>query len=349
MKYHIMFIDENKTVNYSGGIERVICAMANEFIHRGYNVSIICMDTEKGMPFFPLDSNVNFINLAFKFGNGNFDNYKWFLKKIEKEALRAIAGSKMRLFGRSFDDPKKKYFYDEFILRLRNCIKDTQPDIIIPIGPDSAWIALEAQEGIDSEKIPVLPMNHIDPTRVVFPENNITALRKCKVTQALLPIYVDTFHRLGVERVEVIPNIVPQFKDDELVDLSKCKNRIIHVGRVDGAVKRQHLLIEAFALIADKYPDWYISLFGDISNKRYKKRLDEIIHKNKLEKRVIFEGVSNSIYDEYRQSDIFVFPSEYEGFGLAITEAMSIGLPVLACKSCKTLSSIVRGGRSFMR
>ena len=72
----IMFIDENKTVNYSGGIERVICAMANEFIHRGYNVSIVCMDTEKGVPFFPLDREVDFINLAFEFGTGKFDNYK---------------------------------------------------------------------------------------------------------------------------------------------------------------------------------------------------------------------------------------------------------------------------------
>ena len=58
----IMFIDENKIVNYSGGIERVICAMANEFIHRGYNVSIVCMDTENGVPFFALNRAINFIN-----------------------------------------------------------------------------------------------------------------------------------------------------------------------------------------------------------------------------------------------------------------------------------------------
>lgn len=342
MKKHIMFIDENKIVNYSGGIERVICAMANEFIHRGYNVSIVCMDTENGVPFFALNRAINFINLAFEFGNGNFDDYKWFFKKVEKEALRAVAGSKMRLFGRKFEDPKKKYFYDEFISRLRNCIKKTKPDIIIPIGPDSAWIAWEAQEKSGMKQVPVLPMNHIDPTRVVFPENNIIALRKCNVTQALLPIYVDTFRQLGVERVEVIPNIVPQFKDDELVDLSKCKHRIIHVGRVDGDQKRQHLLIEAFALIADRHPSWKVSLYGDISNKRYKGRLDRIIKKNKLEGRVIFEGVSENIYDEYKKSDIFVFPSGYEGFGLAITEAMSIGLPVLAYRSCKTLAAIVK-------
>lgn len=338
----IMFIDENKIVNYSGGIERVICAMANEFIHRGYNVSIVCMDTENGVPFFALNRAINFINLAFEFGNGNFDDYKWFFKKVEKEALRAVAGSKMRLFGRKFEDPKKKYFYDEFISRLQNCIKETKPDIIIPIGPDSAWIAWEAQEKSGMKQVPVLPMNHIDPPRVVFPENNIIALRKCNVTQALLPIYVDTFRQLGVERVEVIPNIVPQFKDDELVDLSKCKNRIIHVGRVDGDQKRQHLLIEAFALIADRHPSWKVSLYGYISNKRYKGRLDRIIKKNKLEGRVIFEGVSENIYDEYKKSDIFVFPSGYEGFGLAITEAMSIGLPVLAYRSCKTLAAIVK-------
>ena len=111
---------------------------------------------------------------------------------------------------------------------------------------------------------------------------------------------------------------------------------------MDGDQKRQHLLIKAFALIADRYPSWKVSLYGDISNKRYKEKLDRIINKNKLEGRVIFEGVSENIYDEYRKSDIFVFPSGYEGFGLAITEAMSIGLPVLAYRSCKTVAAIVK-------
>lgn len=348
MKKHIMFVDENKIVNFSGGVERVICAMANEFVQRGYDVSIVCLDTEDGKPFFVLNPAVNFINLAFCFGTGNFDNYRWFLKKVEKEILRAVAGSKMRLCGIHFDDPKKKYFYREFILRLRNCIAKVQPDIILPIDPDSVWLALKAKEGTEYSQVKVLPMNHIDPRCFNFSSNNIVALRECNVTQSLLPAYVDTFHKIGVERVKVIPNIVPQFDDNELVDLSICRHRIIHVGRIDGASKRQHLLIEAFALLSEKYPSWTVSLFGEVANRGYKKKLDRLIKDKNISAKVKFEGVSNNIFDEYRKSDIFAFPSGYEGFGLAITEAMSIGLPVVAYKNCMTMASIIKDGKTGM-
>ena len=88
-----MIIDENKVVNFAGGIENVICAMANEFVKRGDRVSIVCMDVEEGEPIFPLDSRVNFINLAFSYGKP-FNDAIWFFKKIEKELLRTVCGSK---------------------------------------------------------------------------------------------------------------------------------------------------------------------------------------------------------------------------------------------------------------
>lgn len=44
----IMLIDEVKVVNYAGGIERVMCNFANEFVKRGYDVSFVCLDTEEG-------------------------------------------------------------------------------------------------------------------------------------------------------------------------------------------------------------------------------------------------------------------------------------------------------------
>lgn len=36
-----MLIDEVKVVNYAGGIERVMCNFANEFVKRGYDVRVL--------------------------------------------------------------------------------------------------------------------------------------------------------------------------------------------------------------------------------------------------------------------------------------------------------------------
>lgn len=38
-----MLIDEVKVVNYAGGIERVMCNFANEFVKRGYDVSFVAL------------------------------------------------------------------------------------------------------------------------------------------------------------------------------------------------------------------------------------------------------------------------------------------------------------------
>lgn len=54
----IMLIDEYKIVNYAGGIEKVLCNFANEFVKRGYDISLVCLDTEKGMPLYDLNDKL---------------------------------------------------------------------------------------------------------------------------------------------------------------------------------------------------------------------------------------------------------------------------------------------------
>lgn len=44
----------------------------------------------------------------------------------------------------------------------------------------------------------------------------------------------------------------------------------------------------------------------------------------------------------YRHGSIFGFPSAYEGFPLAMTEAMSAGIPAVAYRSCPAVNEIIR-------
>lgn len=339
MKKKIMFIDKNKIVNYSGGVERVICNFANEFIDRGYDVTIVCIDTENGQPFFPLKSEVKFVNLCYSYSNKPYNSTEYSLKKIQREVMRGLLGKKLSLFGHRFSDPREQYFYDEFSLRLEKCLLDISPDIILPTDVESTKVVVDVLERLKFH-IPVISMCHSDPEWLTYTPEYVEALKKADVVQVLLPAFKDFFLDMGIESVVDIPNVVVQCSDDEIRDLANSNNRIITVGRLDGAGKRQHLLLEAFAAVADDFPDWAIDVYGDVANKRYKKRLDEIIISHGLQDRVNFAGTTKNILAEYKKADIFAFPTEYEGFSLAMTEAMTAGLPVLVYKECRSAAEV---------
>lgn len=109
-------------------------------------------------------------------------------------------------------------------------------------------------------------------------------------------------------------------------------------------MKRPHLLLEAFSKIADSFPDWQLHIYGDVSNKRYVKKLKRFVKIKKLENQIFFDGPTTNIYDKLRKSDIFVTTSASEGFGLAATEAMSMGVPVIAYKNTGALSDLIHNG-----
>ena len=125
-----------------------------------------------------------------------------------------------------------------------------------------------------------------------------------------------------------------QVPDADIVNLSVCRKRIITAGRLEGATKRQHILLEAFAQIAKRFPDWQLDIYGAADNLRYQKRLLSMVKKLNLENKVRFFDVTENFLGVLKDYDIFAFPSRREGFGLALAEAMSAGLPVVACREC---------------
>ena len=338
---HIMFIDEYKMVNYTGGIEKVLCHLANALIERGYKVTIVCLDTEHGIPAFYLNKKVKFINLCYDIENNPYKTIKYYVKKGEKEILRTFGGAQMVFKGHRLKDPKKQYFWDEFIKRVRHVMDIRCPDVLICVSIDSTYYI---QRAVGHTNIPIISMCHTDVNEVIknSSQNRLEAWKKSVVVQVLMRSYKDILSSYGIHNVVYIPNFVEQMSKEQQVDLSQCHYKIISVGRVEKIQKRQYLLIQAFAKIASKYPQWTVHIFGEIDNKHYKHELDKLIINKGLKKRVILEGVTYDIPNQLQQSDIFAIPSAYEGFGLALTEAMSVGLPALGYKSCTAVNELIQ-------
>lgn len=172
------------------------------------------------------------------------------------------------------------------------------------------------------------------------------ALEKSTVVQALMKQDVHIFAtELPKARVICIPNIVPQYEMDWQKDHKE--HLIVDVARLDKVQKRQHLLIEAFAKVAKENPDWRLEFYGsEQDGHRYTDWLKDLVKMHHLEDRVHFMGDVTDVLSIYRKAAIFGFPSAFEGFGLAMTEAMSAGIPVVAYESCPAVNELVVDGKN---
>lgn len=93
-------------------------------------------------------------------------------------------------------------------------------------------------------------------------------------------------------------------------------------------------LLEAFALIADSFPDLELVLIGDRSDPAYWKEVQSTIHNLKLEKRVRYlpSCPREELLNLYRNSLAFVHPSLAETCSFPLLEAMALGLPIAAAR-----------------
>jgi glycosyltransferase involved in cell wall biosynthesis len=89
-------------------------------------------------------------------------------------------------------------------------------------------------------------------------------------------------------------------------------------------------LIEALNMIKEK--DWRLIVAGDTSqDPEYVERCNVLINKYGLVEKIEFTGMitREKINEYFSNSDIFIFPTLYEGYGMVIKEAASFGIPII--------------------
>jgi len=109
--------------------------------------------------------------------------------------------------------------------------------------------------------------------------------------------------------------------------------QLLTVGNV--IPRKGHMALAAYlAPMTDL--SWQLTIVGrDEPRTVYSKRLHALIDRSGLGQRVHFAG---TVSDEelallYRYADLFLFPSSYEGYGIALAEALCYGLPYVAFNS----------------
>lgn len=137
---------------------------------------------------------------------------------------------------------------------------------------------------------------------------------------------------------------------------------LMAVGRMD-PVKRQDLLLEAFARVHRRFPEHRLLIVGGGSfstavardaggppkSEAWAHRLRTVLHRTKLEGSVVLAGTLNAeeLGAAYDGAVGFVHPAPWEGFGLVAIEAWLHGLPVIVSRGAGVSELVTDGVNGF--
>ncbi len=99
-----------------------------------------------------------------------------------------------------------------------------------------------------------------------------------------------------------------------------------YVGRLSEE-KGVQFLIEAGSVLKERIKSFKIMIIGDGPRKKY---LENMVREKGLEQEIIFTGFQANIEDYLPALDVFVLPSLTEGTPMALLEAMSMKIPIVA-------------------
>lgn len=337
----ILLANITTMVGIIGGVEKVFSDMANEFIKRGYEVSVVYSDNKEGKPYFVLDEKVKCYNLRHLVINNNRYNVPDKKFPLTSKMLREI----IRPFNKNYAREMKENFLGNQIgENLKRILAVEKPDLIISHRAlTTKYLMIDAKTNI-----PIISMFHDDPEITLNTATN--QVKRCFensiVTQVLLPYGVDVLKKYCPKaKTIVIPNAIKQFKRT-INYMEKDTYKIIYISRISKNEKKQHLLVEAFKLLYNDFKNWEVEFWGPFTDNKYAEELKETILRYNMNKRVKLCGATNNVENVMLDADIFCFTSICEGFPLSLCEAMSIGMPVIGIKECLAVNDIISDGKN---
>ncbi|MFD9099401.1 glycosyltransferase family 4 protein [Streptomyces collinus] len=306
-----------------GGTIRTTFNLAGALAERGHEVEIASMMRHRTAPRLPLESRVRLVPLVDTRASGPDAANPLFAKPSR---VFPASEKRYRQYTRLIDERVEAY------LRASDAevIIGTRPGINVYLARFGPRQALRiGQEhlslSVHSKRLRAELAAHYRHLDVVV-----------TTTEADAADYRRRMPLPGI-RVLAVPNSVPDPGVEPPTGTTKV---VAAVGRLAPG-KRFDLLIESFATVAAKYPDWRLRIYGDGAERD---RLQTLIGDLGLAGCVQLMGSRTPIEPELAKASLLALSSDAESFGMAIVEAMRCGVPVVATDCPHGPGEIIRDG-----
>lgn len=294
-----------------GGAERIMSVMANYWSQKGWEVTLLTLDDDSTSPFFELDSRVRLTPLG--------------IYQASSNSLVALWNNLNR------------------IRVVRQAVRDSKPDVVISFLYLVNVLVLLATRGLG---IPIIVAEHNDP--LMDPVSRVWRYLRhwtyhFDAHLVMLTERACSYFPPKVRaKATVIPNPVPpvSFENETSREVTLNKPSLVAMG-LFFPQKGFDMLLKAFARVKDRYPDWSLTIIGDGP---LRVEMESLRDELGLRGRVHMPGLVKAPHQVFKQADLFVMSSRWEGWPTVLTEAMSCGLPVVAF-DCRTgPREIIRDG-----
>lgn len=155
-------------------------------------------------------------------------------------------------------------------------------------------------------------------------------------------------HAVGVGLDSEKFEMEAQEKVDCLLEKDETKFRLLYVGKIEPR-RNVYFLVELFKALEADHPEAELVLVGDGEKEYVKKFLSDIEnYTNRGKIKYIKKATQKELSYIYQNSNLFVFTSNYEIFGMVLLEAMYFGLPVISSENGGASVLIQEGSNGYM-
>ena len=308
-----------------GGAERICVNLANCWVERGHEVTLLTIYRPTVAPVYTIDTRVQQRSVD--------------LPRLPRhEELNAAAIAPIMHGLQQIGCVQQLTRHITFFALLRHRILAQKPDVVVSHMDITNLRVLVAMY---ESRVPVIACEHTDATRISIGwwQSVRAALlpRACAVVTPH-PDSAGWFSKYGVKVVEISNPLLPP-RVVRRHGRNGQRRRLVSLSRLSED-KRPDLGIRAFASVAGEFPDWDFEIYGDGPMRT---TLNGLIGKLAPD-RIRLRGFTENPYEVLSGADLFVSTSWVEGFGNSIWEALACGVPVVATDAGSSVRALVRHG-----